>query len=308
MQPLSEATVKNDDLGAMVQNYLTFCPLKEIMNTLPPESNALSPSDTLNIFRQLSTTSKIHRKINPSSVVEHEKYAVLRQAIKASILYLRTEEKLDILSAIQILSVPGDDDVCHTIHSSVLENILNLSLKEIMMLDTIMTKGELNPLARELQHNLVDRFNEKTSLCPVRFNYFRQIRRMLKFIGRNRNRIRPEVFVNMQKSAETGNIDICTSYEAMEIMIVLSTFGDRCVYFKTVLEKAFDVWHTGYVSMKMVETVFDYLHSRQKTQLEMYRNDKFIKKCAEVVMECSDVEKGLAIQKKFNRLVRWNLK
>lgn len=281
-------------------------PLEEMMNTVPPESEALSPNDTLNIFRRLSETSQtLSSSSAPSfNIIEHEKFEILRRATKVSMLYLKSIDKFDILKAIETLSVPVDDEVYDTVLSSLLDNVYNMSLDDIMIIDTFLVSKQSNPLARELHRNLIDRFNTKTSQLPIEFNYFNKMRRMLMFIQRNRYQIIDEVFVNIEDYAKKNQIDIFTAKEAMDIIITLSNFNDKCEYFRPILEKAFNIWSTNEVSVEMVHDVLRLLNKRISTMnYGLYKATRFIEKCARVTIESGDLKECFAIQKLLNRLV-----
>ncbi|XP_055300609.1 uncharacterized protein LOC129567524 isoform X2 [Sitodiplosis mosellana] len=284
-------------------NYM-MNPLEEIMNTVPPESEALSPDDTLNIWRQLGDASRAISSSSTASfnIVEHTNFAILRRAMKVSMPYFKTTDQFDILKAIQTLSVPTNDDVYDTILSSLLDNVYSMSLNDIMVMDSFFVSKQTNPLARELHHTLIDRFNAKTSQFPVEFNYFVKVRRMLQFIGRNRQKIIDEAFENIRNCAIKREIDIFTANESMKIIITLSHFGDKCEYFQPVLDKAFDVWSTSNVTIRMVETVLTFLNKRIQTLNRLYRDTRLIEKCARVVIENGDLEKCFIIQQQFNRL------
>lgn len=280
--------------------------MKRILDTLPPESEALSPTDTLNIFRNLSETLRKlpQSPIKSYNVADHQNFAVLRQAMKVSIPYLRSNEKLDVLNAIQTLSVPVDDDVFNAVLSSLLENVYNMSLNDIMILDQVLISRQKNRLAMELHRNLIDRFNAKTSQIPIDFSYFMKTRRMLQFIERNRNEIIDEVFCNIGKCAAQQPIDILAAYEAMDVIITLGSFGNRCEYFKPVLNKAFDVWCTTEITIQMAEIVLTLL-IRRKAYLnyDLYKDPRLIETCAQVAIANGDIKKCFSILRQLNRLV-----
>lgn len=285
-----------------------YGPLDEIMNSMPPESDALSPSDTLNIIRNLCDTSQNLSLASSIHVVKHKNFAILRQAMKASVPYLQSKEKFDALRSMQSLSIPVDDDMFQTILLSLLENVYNMSVNEIMLFDTILVSKQKNELIDELRSSLIERFNAKMSQLPIDFNFFIRIRRMLQFIKRNRNKIISEVFVNIKKCAERSEIDIFTPDEAMDTIIILSSFGNHCKYFEAVLEKAFNVWHMSEITIEMVEIVLTLLVSRRSTlDYRLYNDTKFVEKLSWVAIENGDIAKCFSIQKKFNRLVSSSL-
>lgn len=276
------------------------------MNTVPPESEALSPNDTLNIFRQLSESSRTLSSSSPSfNIVNHKNFTILREAMKVSLSYLKVTEKFDLLKAIQNLSVPPNDNVYSTIFTSLLDNVFNMSLNDIMVIDALLVSNQINPVARELHQSLVDRFNAKTSQLPVEFNYFMRIRRILQFINRNRYQIIDETFLNIRNCAKKREIDIFTAHEAMQTIRILSNFGDKCEYFQAILDKAFDVWSDNDVTIQMVDRTLTYLKERISiTNYSMFKDTRFIEKCARVAIENADLDECFAIQRKLNRLVR----
>lgn len=276
------------------------------MNTVPPESEALSPGDTLNILRQLGETSRAISTHTTASfnVVKHANFSILRQAMKVSMSYLKTTEQFDILRAIETLSIPMEDDVYETILSSLLDNVYNMSLNDIMIIDTFLVSKQMNSKAKKLQLNLVDRFNAKTSQLPVEFSYFAKLRRMLEFIRRNRPKIIDEAFENMRKCAIKRDIDIITANEAMSTIIILANYGDKCEYFQSVLDKAFDIWSTADITIQMVEIVLTLLNKRIATlNYNLYKDARFIEKCAWTAIENGDLGKCFIIQRQLNRLV-----
>lgn len=279
---------------------MTNSAVQNIMNAVPPESNALSPMDTLNIFRSLSEIAQTLE--STSSIVQHTNFTILREAMKVSIPYFHSKEKFDALRSIQNLSIPPDDEIFNLMLSSLLGGVYSMSLNEIMLFDAILISNQKNELVDELRTSLIDRFNAKMSQLPIDFSYFIKNRRMLQFIHRNQGDIIEEVFVNIRKCAV--KIDIFTPYEAMDIIITLSSFGYQCEYFQAILDEAYNVWHTGEVSIEMVEIVLTLLASRKSTlNYELYKDPRLIEKCSQVAMEHGDMEKCFAIQRLFNRLV-----
>lgn len=282
-------------------------PLEDILDTLPPESGALSPSDTLNTFRLLTEAfGKLTQSLAPFNVVQHKNFAVLRQAVKVSIPYMNPTEKFDVLKSIRKLAVPIDDEVFTTLITSLHENIYNLSLNEIMIMDNILISRDnpkITEVALELNKSLINRFNVKASQLPIGFDYFVRIRRLLQFIGRNQSAIKDEVFVNISKCMTKQNIDISNADEAMEIIILLPQLENRCDIFKPILDKAFDVWSAEDVTIGMVETTLSCLVKHSFTMTHNLFNDaRFIEKCAKVAMNSGNVLKCFTIQRKFNRL------
>lgn len=269
----------------------------------------MSPSDTLNIFRKLSETSKKLPQTSTISynVTEHQNFAILRKAMSVSILYFRSNEKFDVLNAIQTLSVPVDDNVFNAVLSSLLENVFCMSLTEIMILDQILNKyQQKNHLTMELNECLVNHFNAKTSLLPIEFDYCMKTRRMLQFIERNRNKIIDEVFINMRNCAANQQIDISTASEAMDIIITLSSFRDRCDYFQPVLNKAFDVWCGSEVTLQMAEIVLTFLVRRRSIlNVSLYNDPRLIETCAQAAIANGNIDKCFSILRHLNRLVSY---
>lgn len=278
------------------------------MNTLPPVSDALSPSDTFNIFMRLSELTRC-KSFSPASfkVFEHDNFDVLRQAIKSSVPYYKATEKFNVFLAIQTLSVPIDDEVCNTVLSSLQKNVINISLNEIMILDAILAIKRKTQFTDALHQELIEQFNAKTSQIPVNFNYFDRIKRILEFIKRNKSAIVDEVFENLKSSMVKRDIDIFSAHQSMNTIIALSYFGDKCGYFEPILEKSFDVWQSSTVTVDMVDTVLKYLAKNsltvQRYEMRLYKDTRFVEKCAHVVINSGNAEKCLVVQKRFNQLV-----
>lgn len=287
-------------------NYVGRDHLEAIMNTIPPESDALSPMDTLNIIRNLSEKSQKSSTTLSFNIVQHKNFAILRQAMKISLQYFNSKDKFSALRSIQSLSIPADDDIFTSILSSLHENVYNLSLNEIMLFDAILSSSQNNnnQLVDELRKSLIERFNVKMSQLPIDLCYFIKVRRMMQFIDRNRNKIINEVFVNIRECAANAEIDIFTPYEAMDVIIRLSNFGNDCEYFEKVLEKAFNVWHTGEVTVEMVEIMLTLLVNRKSTlDYGLYKDARLIEKCSKVAIDSCNMEKCFNFQRQFNRLV-----
>lgn len=278
-------------------------PLQAILDTLPPEPEALSPSDTLNIFRQLCETSqKLSQTSASFNVFDHENFAILRQAIKVSLPYLKTNETFEVLKAIDSLSIFGNDEIFDVICSYLLNIVYNMSLNEIMVFDIVLASRQQNKMARELRRNLIDRFNVKASQMPVEFNFYVKLSRMLRFIERNRSHIIDEVYINMRNCAAKQQIDIFTASEAMDVIISLSNFDDQCEYFQAILDKSFNVWSSSNVNIGMIETVLTFLAKRKSTLThDLFNDTRFIEKCARVAID-DDLKKCFSIQRYFNRL------
>lgn len=280
--------------------------LEEILSSVPPESEAISPNDALNIFRKLSDASSLLQlSSTPYKVVEHKNFVVLRQAMKVSLPYLQMTETLEVLRAIRTLRVPSDDTVSIAILSTLIENVFSMSLNEIMITDWFLeSKKKKSQLAIELHQQLIHKFNVKTSQFPVKFNYFMKTRRLLQFIERNINEITERVFINMGKCASEQPIDIFTTYEAMDVIIRLARFGNRSEYLKKILEKAFSIWCSKGVTLEMVETVLTSLIRRKPTlNYSLYTDPRFVETCAQVAMASGNVEKCFLILRQLNRLV-----
>lgn len=273
----------------------------EILDTVPPESEALSPSDALNILRSLSKQPK-----SSYNVANHKNFNILCQALKSSMPYFETNGKLHILNAIQHLCVPIDSEIYHTVLASFHENLFNMSLNEIMILDRVLCSGQRNQMADDLHRSLIDQFNLKSSKLKIEYNYFMRMRRMLQFIQRNRYEIAEEVFGNMGSTAKQ-NVDILTAYEATDIIILLSNFGDRSEYVRPILDKAFDVWCNGVVTMRMVEIVLKILVRRNgyNNDVSRFSDRRFIETCTRTAIANGDIEKCFLILRYLNELVRF---
>lgn len=272
---------------------------------MPPESDALSPNDTLNIIRNLSEASmKLSQLSTTYNVINHKNFQILREAIKISFPYLLQREKLDILDAIRALSVPIDDDISNAVLSSLLENVFKMSLDDIMILDQILIPWQENRLAAKLHRHIVDQFNVKCSQPSIKFNYFMKTRRILRFIERNRDQIIEEVFLNMEKCAKKNEIDILTTSEAFDVIIALSSFGDRTKYFWQILNKAFVIWSIGQPTFGMVEMLLQFLLRRRSLlSYSHFKNSRLIETCAQIAIESGDIEKCFIILRHLNRLV-----
>ncbi|XP_031621099.1 uncharacterized protein LOC116339393 [Contarinia nasturtii] len=282
-------------------------PLEEILNNLPPEAEALSPSDTINIFRHLSETSKNLNSLLPATsfkVIQHEKFEILRQAIKQSIPYLKTMDKFDVLKRTQILDVPIDDGVNNIIISSLLENVFNMSLNEILVFDALLAPQQKTVLTKELTQCFVNRFNIKVSSSPINFSYFTNTKRILQFILRNRNEITKNVFENMKNCLvknDIDDIDILTANEAEITIILLSNFQEKCEYFDRLKEKALNVWQSSDVTMDMVQKTLTFLTKRNSSVIfNMYNDSRYLEKCVQVAIKSGDLQKCFAVQSQFN--------
>lgn len=297
MSSLSRANHElNDDLNNA---------LEEIMETVPPDSGALSPGDTLNIFRMMNKTtvkfSDITYKLN-----EHQKFPVLRQAAQASIPYYKTGELIDMLKTIQVLNVSLDDSLSNLMISTLRTKTYDMSLNEIMLLDSFLRfngKKKTN-LAEALQRDLIQRFNLLTIRTRVNFTYFEYMRRMLRFVHLNWHHIDKHVLENMSRNATEQNVSINTAEEAMKIIMELSRSPDGCKHFGAVLEKAFDVWSTGDVTIEMIQKILPILIQwKSRIDSDIFNDKRFVGTCAQKVMNTCDFDLCLSIQVQFNQLV-----
>lgn len=282
-------------------------PLEDILDTVPPESAALSPSDTLNIFRSLSEVTHKQSKPTDSSynVTNHKGFAILCQALKISMPYISMNERLDILKAIQNLCVPIDSKIYSAVLISFHENLFSMSLNEIMILDRVLCDIHKTQMVDDLRCRLVDQFNLKSSNHKIEFIYFKKMRRILQFIERNRHEIIEEVFENFEKCAAKQNLDILTAREAMDTIILLSSFGKRSESVWPILNKAFDVWCNSEVSMQMAEIALRILvrRNRHGNDVSRYKDRRFIETCARTAIASGDSKKCFLILRYLNQLV-----
>lgn len=283
--------------------------MKDILDTVPPESEALSPSDTLNIFRSLCETSKKlnhHQSSSSYNVTDHKNFTILCQALRVSMPYLEMHGKFDILNAlIKHLSVPADSEIFNAVLLSFHENLFIMSLNEIMILDRVLFSSPKSQIVDSLHRSVVDRFNLKSTSLKLEFNYFLKMRRMLRFIERNRYEINKEVFENMSNCAANQYIDILTANEAMDTIILLSNFGDRSEYVWPILDKAFDVWCNAEVTMQMVQITLKILvrRNRYRNDVSRYKDSRFIETCARTTITNGDIEKCYLVLQYLNQLV-----
>lgn len=281
--------------------------LKEILDTVPPESEALSPLDTLNIFRSLrEVTHKLSKQsISSYNVTDHKNFNILCQALKVSMPYIEMNGKLDILNAIKNLSVPIDNEIFNTVLVSFHDNLFNMSLNEIMILDRVLWSSQKNQMVDDLHRSLIDQFNLKSSKLKIEFNYFMKMRRMLQFIQRNQYEIIEEVFDNMGNCAAKQNVDILTAYEAMDTMILLSNFSNRSEGVWPILDKAFDVWCNSEITMRMVEIVLKILVRRKRNRIDVnrYKDPRFVETCARTAIINGSIETCFLILRYLNQLV-----
>lgn len=284
--------------------------MKDILDTIPPEPEALSPTDTLNTLRSLreATARLSHQSHSLYHVTHHTNFNILCQALKVSMPYLGINSQLDTLHAIKILSVPVDSDIFNTILLSLHDNLFNMSLNEIMKLDRMLFSSRKSQTVNELQRSLIDRFNLKSSKLKIEFNYFIKMRSMLQFIERNRYDIDDEVFDNMGYCAVKQHIEILTAQEAMETIILLSNFGNRSEYLWPILDKALDVWYNSTeVTVQMVRIVLKILVRRNRfnNNVNRYKDSRFIETCARTAIVNGDIEKCFLILQYLNQLVSY---
>lgn len=282
-------------------------PLDAILDTVPPESAALSPSDTLNIFRSLNeVTRKLSERPDSSyNVTNHKSFGTLCQALEISMPYIEINGRLDILTAIKNLCVPVDSKIYSAVLMSFHENLFSMSLNEIMILDRILSSCQKYQMTDDLHRSLIDQFNLKSSKHKIEFNYFMKMRRMLQFIERNRHEIIEEVFENLEICAANQDVHILTAHEAMDTIILLSSFGNRSENVWPILNKAFDVWCNSEVTMRMVEIVLKILVRRNSSgnDVSRYNDRRFIETCARTAIANDDVEKCFLILRYLNQLV-----
>lgn len=282
-------------------------PLEDILDTVPPESAALSPSDTLNIFRSLGDVTHKQSKQPDSSynVTNHKSFGILCQALEISMPYIEMNGRLEILDTIKNLSVPVESEIYGAVLMSFHENLFSMSLNEIMLLDRVLRSGQKNQMVDDLHRSLIDQFNLKSSKHKIEFSYFMKMRRMLQFIERNRYEIIEEVFENLEKCAAKQDVDILTAREAMDTIILLSSFGKRSENVWPILNKAFDVWCSSEVTMRMVEIALKILVRRERSgnDVSRYKDRRFVETCARTAIANGDVEKCFLILRYLNRLV-----
>lgn len=281
--------------------------LDDILMTLPPESGALSPGDTLNIFRMMNKTFKV----KPVSGItfklnKHQKFPILRQAAQASIPYYKAGEIIDILRTILLLNVPLGDDLSNLMISTLRTQTHDMSLNEIMLLNLFLRINgtRKTDLAKALQLDLIQRFNLLTSQTRLNFTYFEYMKRMIRFVHLNWRYIDKQVLENMSRNASEQKVDINTADEAMRIIMELSRSPDSCKYFRPILDKAFNVWNTNDVSIEMVQKLLPVLIQRKsRIDTNLFNDKRFVGKCALKAMESCDIDLCFSIQVQFNQLV-----
>lgn len=302
MSTLSRANHElNNDLkeNADINNAL-----EEIMKSVPPDSGALSPGDTLNIFRMMSKT--VNFRGIQFKLIEHQKFPILRQAAQVSIPYYKVGEIIDILKTIQLLNVSLEDSLSNLMISTLRTKTYDMSLHEIMLLDSFLRingKQKTN-LVRALQLDLTQRFNLLSSRTRINFTYFEYMRRMIRFVHLNWHHIDKAVLENMSRNATEQKVDINTAEEAMIIIRELSRSPDGCKYFRVVLDKAFDVWNTSDVSIEMIQNLLPILIQwKSHIDNDLFNDKRFVGKCAQKVMDSCDFDLCFSIQVQFNELV-----
>lgn len=280
--------------------------LDEVMNSIPPESGALSPGDTLSVFRSLSNKFESNRFNVSFKLIEHTKFPVLRDAAKTSLPYYKAGEIIDVFKVIRTLHVPLEDELSILIISTLRSHTYDMSLNEIMILDSFMRINGVKKthLAEALQRDLVSRFNARTSQNLVNFRYFEHMRRMIRFVNLNWKSIEKESLENLSQNATNQKIDISTADEAMKIVMELSRTPDSCKYFKAVLQKAFDVWNSSDISIEMIEKVFQVLCIwKSRIDFDLYNDERFIDKSVRKLIACGDYARCFAVMRNMNKLV-----
>lgn len=290
-------------------SYSSKSTLNDILEVVPPESDALSPSDSLNILRDLHEAV---RKSSPQTntlyhVTNHPNFSILCQALKVSLPYFdEIKDQFDILVAMKDLSVPINSNIFNAILLSFHENVFKMSLHEIMLLDRILYSCEKSQMVNQLHQSLIERFNLKSSKSNMKLNYFSKMRRWLQFVDRNRYVIIDEVFDNMENCVATQYIDILTVREAMDMIILLANFGNRSEYIWPILDKAFDIWYKSTeVTMQMVEITLKILVRRHRFDhnVNRYQDSRFIQTCTRTAIANGDIDKSFVILKYLNQLV-----
>lgn len=280
--------------------------LDEIMKTLPPEAGALSPGDTLNIFRMMNKSFKLNVSGITFKLSEHQNFAILQQAAQASIPYYKAGEIIDMLRTIISLNVPLEDRLSTLMISTLRKKTYDMSLSEIMLLDSFLRINgtQKTNLALALKQDLIQRFNLLTCKTRVNFTYFDYMRRMIRFVHLNWRHIHEQVLENMSRNASEQNVDINTGDEAMKIIMELSRSPDSCKYFRPILEKAFNVWKTDNVSIEMVQKLLPVLVQwKSRIDCDLFNDERFVGTCAQKVMESCDYDLCFSTQVQFNQLV-----
>lgn len=282
--------------------------LKDILDAIPPEPEALSPSDTLNILRSLSAvTGRLSHQLL-HHVKHHQKFNILCEALTVSMPYLDTSDKFATLYAIKSLEVPVDSAIHNAILVSFHENLFNMSLNEIMLLDGMLFSSQRSQTVIELQRSLIDRFNLKCSKVKIEFNYYLKMHRMLQFIERNRYEIVDEVFDNMENCAAKQNVEILTAQEAMDTMILLSNFDNRSECVSPIFSKAFEVWYnSAEVRIEMVQVFLKILARRKRfsNTVDRYNDARLVGACARVAIANGDIDKCFSVLQYLNQLVSY---
>lgn len=301
-----------DNAAAIESNTSTeTSPLLIIMDSIPPEAEALSPSDTLNVFRQLRATYAVHSsKANAIKLMNHNRFPILRTAIKASLPYFKMSETKDVLEAIYTMGISSTDELTDAVIESLIENTYIMSVKEIAHLNSFLKSKQSasldsNKMSKVFQQSLVNQFNTQMSQIPIKLNYFTKIKHTLRFIGNNEKAISKEAFENIAKCAQTEQIDILTANEAFQIIIALSRLSSAAKYFNPLLEKAFQVWLSkSDVTFDMVVVVLSVSRRFKSHENDALLTDnRFIEKCVQVAIATGEEQKMFLILQKLNRLV-----
>lgn len=278
--------------------------LENVMDSLPPEPGALSPGDTLNVFRSLNRILPNINQRNSFKLAEHQNFPVLRQAVQSSLPYVKIGEIIDVFKVLRALNVPLEHDLTISILSNFRSHSYDMSLHEIMLLDSFLRMYGVKKtnLANALQRDLVSCFNLRTSRSRLNFSYFDHMRRMIRFINLNWRSVDVGVLVNISKNSTNQTIDISTAEEAMKILMELSRCPEKCKYYKAILEKAFAVWNSSEISIDMVEKLFQTLAVWRARVDKSFNDEQFIDKCVQKAIESNDIEKCFSILSNMNRL------
>lgn len=289
---------------------LTEPTLSAIFDSIPPESDALSPIDALCIFRQFNTKyGKASTVLTAANVLNHPNFPILRNAMKSSLPYLKMDEIKEVLLTIYLLRI-SKDELTDAVIESLIEHTNIMSIRQITQFNSMLKSKknsclQANKLSARFQECLVKRFNTEISHSPMKFNYFYKTRHILRFIGTNLHQISDETFRNIAVCAQVEAIDIITVQEAIEVIISISKLGLAAEYFEPLLQKAFNIFLAeSNVTIGMVITVLRYC-SNFKTN-EIYRlladNQRFTEKCVQVAIDTGDEQEMFKVLRGLNVL------
>lgn len=275
----------------------------DLIDSLPSHARDISVESLLEFFYRIKGNCLI-----PYAVVEHPKFAILREATEVLLPQLNTKEVKEMLVAILPSKAIMHDKLSNTIASAMLKRAAAIPFDQIMFLDFIILKyyrkSELSKNYNILRLRLQAMFLSKVEDALDEVDGLENLMKIVAYCQNNAEIIPPKILNRLTTSLLLSEDDEFTVLQISSILMFLANFGKLDEHVEKLLHQTIGLWNKSAVTADDVRVLLKVLAAKEDTiDKEIFRQPEFIRHCVNTVTQQGSSKLLFNIQNSFNKLV-----